>query len=315
MRPVQPGGSAFTLFLTVQFLLIITSFMEINLASGAWIDKPDGTRHPLSGSTSMGRSSHNGLVVGSQNASRRHAVIHVQDEGEYWLIDLGSVNGTQINARRVSMPTKLKDGDRISIVGVEFVFHQTARPPADEEEAGLNSAGATLAQVRNEPRWLLLADIEGFTDLSQRVPPDDLATLVGSWVKAGREIVERHDGMVNKYLGDGYLACWAGASAQQVVAAVEEFRALQAAANPPFRIVLHHGTVSIGGGANHGEESLLGPEVNYLFRMEKAAGSAKVHAAFTGAAEEKLRGLLTLSPVDGQFELKGFAGTHRLHRL
>lgn len=35
--------------------------------------------------------------------------------GEYWLVDLGSRNGTYVNERRVSRPTPLRDGDRIQI--------------------------------------------------------------------------------------------------------------------------------------------------------------------------------------------------------
>jgi len=34
-----------------------------------------------------------------------------------------------------------------------------------------------------------------------------------------------------------------------------------------FRFVLHRGKVYLGGAASLGEESLSGPEVNFVFRM------------------------------------------------
>jgi len=60
----------------------------------AWLEATDGTRHPIRGSCSLGRTAANTIVVESPKVSRRHALIHLQNIGELWLIDFGSSNGT-----------------------------------------------------------------------------------------------------------------------------------------------------------------------------------------------------------------------------
>jgi hypothetical protein len=57
-----------------------------------------------------------------------------------------------------------------------------------------------------------------------------------------------------------------------------------------------------------GEASLLGREVNFVFRMEKIAGRAAAERMLSMVASEKLR--LTQPCKDlGPFEVSGFPGT------
>ncbi len=279
--------------------------------TGTWLELA-GREVALAGNCSLGRSSSNSVVIADAKASRHHATIHLQDEGEFWLIDLGSINGTALNDRRVVRPVRLRDGDRVVIAETALIFRQGE---ADIEASLAGETMVTLAEVRNEARWLLVADIEDFTPMSQRLAPEELATLVGQWVRAGREIVERHGGMMNKYLGDGYLACWRGADTASIAGAVAAFRELRAAGKPKFRVVVHYGMVSIGGAASHGEECLMGPEVNFVFRVEKAAGDAGAAFCFTAAAREQLAPHLALVALAGGHAMKGFAGEHELFGL
>jgi hypothetical protein len=43
-----------------------------------------------------------------------HALIHLQNIGELWLIDFGSSNETFLNKRRIHHPIRLTDGDQIT---------------------------------------------------------------------------------------------------------------------------------------------------------------------------------------------------------
>ncbi len=289
--------------------------MENLPAFTAWIEPSDGAPIPLTGNCTLGRSSGSHIVIADVKVSRHHATIHAQDAGEFWLIDLGSSNGTLLNDRRVARPVRLQDGDRISIADTSLLFRQAV---ADVEDPS-TLAAATVMNVRSETRWLLLADLEGFTPLSQRLAPDALATLVGQWVRAGREIVESHGGTLNKYLGDGYLACWPDHpdSPAQVAAAVLAFHEQWKTAEPKFRIVVHRGTISIGGAAaaSFGEEALMGPELNFTFRVEKIAATAGAAFCFTPAARQALGDALPLQPIPGTHELKGFPGRYEFFRL
>src|SRR5437879_1220956 len=51
----------------------------------AWLEYPGGSRVPFNGSCSLGRSDSNSVAVSDDRVSRRHALIQVQPENEFWL--------------------------------------------------------------------------------------------------------------------------------------------------------------------------------------------------------------------------------------
>lgn len=68
----------------------------------------------------IGRSSDSGIVLTDPNASRNHAELSKKGE-EWWVIDLGSTNGTLVNGALVK-ERRLQPGDRIKIGGSEMIF-------------------------------------------------------------------------------------------------------------------------------------------------------------------------------------------------
>jgi Protein of unknown function (DUF3662)/FHA domain len=68
----------------------------------------------------LGRSRECDVRVDDPNVSRRHAELR-QEGATYWLVDLDSTNGTELNGKRVSR-AKLADGDRITLGSTEIVF-------------------------------------------------------------------------------------------------------------------------------------------------------------------------------------------------
>ena len=281
--------------------------MEAATKQGAWLET-SGERFPIQGNSSIGRSQKNLIVIDSQKVSRRHALINVQNVGEFWLIDLGSSNGTFLNGRRLHQPVRLCDQDQIIIGDRLFIFRQ---PEEITDDYRTTFAERTIREIANVPCWLLVADIENFTPLSRSLTSDRLATLIGSWVAACKEIIETHDGMIDKYLGDGFLAYWRGdpKTSKDIAAALEKLKEAQAKNEPRFRLALHFGFVAIGGVPSMGEESLMGKEVNFVFRMEKLAGSLGIAILTSDTGQSKLKSLMKFEPA-GAHELKGFEGKH-----
>jgi adenylate cyclase len=274
---------------------------------GAWLET-GWNKFPVNGGCSIGRSTKNAIVLDSSKVSRRHAIINVQNGGEFWLIDLGSSNGTLLNKRRIHQPLRLSDYDQIVIGDSIFTFRQPEELTDDVRTMFIES---TIRNIENVPCWLLVADVENFTLLSRSLTSDKLAELIGGWVATCKEIIEVHSGMIDKYLGDGFFAYWREDenAAKNVAAALDRLKQAQARQEPHFRLALHFGLVAIGGVPSMGQESLMGKDVNFVFRMEKLAASLGISLVTSAAGKAKLGSLIKTEPA-GAHELKGFEGKH-----
>ena len=73
-----------------------------------------GIAFPLQPVTSIGRSPTNTIPVPDTYASAQHTLLTLR-EGQWWLEDLDSRNGTLLNGVRISGPTVVSAGD---VVGV-----------------------------------------------------------------------------------------------------------------------------------------------------------------------------------------------------
>ena len=91
-----------------------------------------GQRFPLgSEPTILGRHPDCTVVLDQGAVSRQHAAISVVN-GEYFVEDLHSRNGTSVNNAPIHEVRKLVNGDRLKICDIEFSFyHDERRRPVD----------------------------------------------------------------------------------------------------------------------------------------------------------------------------------------
>jgi class 3 adenylate cyclase len=276
----------------------------------AWLETIKGERIPLVGACSIGRDAQNVLVVTGEKVSRRHALIHSQNENELWLVDLGSRNGTFRNSRPIKQPTQLRDGDTIGIGSVQF----TLRLERPTTTAIASALGETIVTKRSTNVWLLVTDVENFTVMSQSLPAEELTRRLGSWLLECSDLVERTGGCVDKYVGDGFLAYWEDKpEAGPFAATMEKITALQTKASLPFRWILHHANLQLGV-SRFGNDSLVGKEINFAYRMEKIAGGLKLPRMVSRPAKEALGDGVTARPVGAQ-AIKGFEGSYEFFAL
>ncbi len=83
----------------------------------------DGIRHEIDKRRFViGRSKDCDIQLADPNASRRHAELR-QEGSAYWLIDLDSTNGSQVNGHRTAR-AKLESGDTITVGSTDLVFER-----------------------------------------------------------------------------------------------------------------------------------------------------------------------------------------------
>jgi hypothetical protein len=72
----------------------------------------------------IGRSRECDIQLADANVSRRHAEIR-QEGATFWVVDLDSTNGVEVNGRRLKR-AKLEDGDRLIMGSTELTFRRGA---------------------------------------------------------------------------------------------------------------------------------------------------------------------------------------------
>jgi class 3 adenylate cyclase len=133
---------------------------------------------------------------------------------------------------------------------------------------------------------VFFSDIVEFTAISERFDPDELMRTLGVYLKGMTEVILRHRGTLDKYIGDGVMAFWGAPgplpdhAARACRAALECQRFVDSMAHggkeagpPPFptRIGLNTGEVLVG---NVGYEermnyTVMGDAVNVASRLEE----------------------------------------------
>jgi adenylate cyclase len=156
--------------------------------------------------------------------------------------------------------------------------------------------GATAAQrayagqiergdVRTLEAAILIADLRGFTLLSDRLERRAMVALLDRWFGVMGEAIEAEGGDILKFMGDGLLAVFPlgddpAASCAQALAAAQatiagtaklnEALAAEGSAPLKFGMALHCGEVEFGniGAKRRIDFTVIGPAVNHASRLE-----------------------------------------------
>jgi class 3 adenylate cyclase len=275
---------------------------------------PSGEHLDLSGNCSIGRTPNNQIQLDGHKVSREHAHIY-EIAGKFQLVDAQSTNGTYLNDTKVNRPMILKSGDRI-LIGKHTLVYVNGEIESAHPQDHLTPQ-YTLKDVSTMDCWLVLADVVDSTGLLHSLGAEQYALTIGRWFEDCRSAIVSNHGEINKSIGDGLLAFWRdedNSKTSEVAAALYTLSSLRCPAHPPFRLIVHVGSVTLGGTAQLGEEALGGVEVHKLFRVEKVAGHLQVDYVATEEAALRLQMYFGAMPL-GAFELKGFLGTHNIYGL
>jgi adenylate cyclase len=239
----------------------------------------------------VGRGDDNNFVLPDRWISRNHAMFQSTDHGQFYLIDLGSRNGTFVNGRRVSVPVVLQDADLITFGQTELQFFspEAASSVVDVAIGGASLSDSTATAVLNLRRLIsvMVVDIRDFSVLARQIDEKVLSEAIGTWFRRAGEIIGQYGSCVDKYIGDAVMAVWVHGpegvdpdSMVQILQAVSTLAKMTSQLHEQFPLPF---PLRIGAGINTGyamvgntgsgdrpDYTALGDTVNAAFRLESA---------------------------------------------
>ena len=180
------------------------------------------------------------------------------------------------------------------------------------------------AGTQEKTLTVFFSDMEGFTKLAEELDPEQLTSLLNTYLTEMSEIAFRFGGTVDKVIGDAIMVFFGDPESRGVradavscvsmaVAMQQAMKELQSRwraegiANPPaLRMGINSGVCKVGnfGTENRLDYTLLGRTVNLASRLESAAASNEILIS-------KDTYVLIADAVDctdkGQISVKGFA--------
>ncbi|MGH8927800.1 MAG: adenylate/guanylate cyclase domain-containing protein, partial [Acidimicrobiia bacterium] len=150
----------------------------------------------------------------------------------------------------------------------------------------------TLAPTRRN-LTILISDIRGFTEMSERMEPEELVDALNQYFGSMTDVVFSHGGTLDKYLGDGILAFFgepipfedhaerAVATAFDMQSGLDRLRDLwmiQYEEELAIGIGISTGYVTVGniGSADRIDYTVIGNHVNLASRLATSASSGQV---------------------------------------
>lgn len=222
----------------------------------------------------VGRGGSSGFILDDPGLSWAHARIFLR-EGQVWVEDLGSTNGTFVGDHRIREPTRLVDGSRIRLGGHTLLKLSLADEL--EEESALRLFDSTVrdaltslhnrrylverlaseisfAQRHSDTIAVFLVDVDRFKQIND-AHGHHMGDAVLRVVAAAMQRVLRPEDLLARFGGDEFVVVARRVTRENALILAERLRAHIASLSLPLEEVTHL-TVSIG-------VTFAGPEYSY----------------------------------------------------
>jgi class 3 adenylate cyclase len=319
-----------------------------------------------SGATIIGRDEDSGIFIPNLSLSRRHARVELTDDAVL-VTDLKSKNGTFINEAPLDSSRSLIPGDKLRCGQAVFTYlddatlrsprQATLAPPSApretlelseigrrENDALLRSGLArffpakTVAWMADHDHLgvlevdvtVLAGDIGGFARDGFAAEAHVVIALLADFFPIVDEIVNRHEGVLEKYLPDGFLAVWGVPSSRDddadrsLEAAIEIQRASAAIHHRwrgklgrPLRVHVAVASERAASGnvgsASYVQYATVGPATNVANRIRAATGPGEILVC--GETARRLRRADMHIEPDASRWIQGGAEPLEVHRI
>jgi class 3 adenylate cyclase/tetratricopeptide (TPR) repeat protein len=233
-----------------------------------------------------------------------------------------------------------EDGAVLVWTGGTEVSPRTA-PPAPQPEAQPGASEAPHTSVRPAPvappspeaerrqLTVLFCDLVDSTELASQLDPEDLRAVVRAYQATSAEVIQRFDGHIAQYLGDGLLVYFGYPQAHEdtvqqavhcgleMVEAMGTLNTRLEQAHPvrlAVRLGIHTGLVVVGeiGSGGRQEQLALGETPNIAARLQGLAAPDTV--VISAATAHLIHGYFVCQPLGAQ-ALKGLTQPLQVYRV
>lgn len=182
------------------------------------------------------------------------------------------------------------------VVTVYRVVFEEAQQRATLKAMGQYLSPVVMQEVMKDPESLrlggqkremtvLFSDIRGFTSFAEKLDPEQLVNLLNDYLTAMTDVVFKHEGVLDKYMGDAVMAFWGAPIVQpeHAVHACDTALGMTKALGPlharfeeygipklNIGIGLNSGPMSVGnmGSSKRFDYTVMGDAVNLASRLE-----------------------------------------------
>src|SRR5713101_4603155 len=228
-----------------------------------------------------------------------------------------------IDAKRVAVD---EDGKVLVWVGASPVSGSKFQVSASQSpDSRPRTPDAGLSSGERRQLTVMFCDLVGSTALSEQLDPEELRDIVRAYQQTSAAVIERFDGHIAQYLGDGLLVYFGHPTAHEDDAAravraglgiVEAVQELNTRLSHPIqvRVGIHTGPVVVGemGGGSRREQLALGETPNLAARIQGVAAPDEV--LISAATYRLVEGLFECEDR-GQPALKGVSASLTLYRV
>ncbi len=229
----------------------------------------------------------------------------------------------------------------LALAYVTTVVVELLREQAEKRRLSRFFSPAVLREiVRHRDRGLgsarrlltvLFSDIRGFTSISERLPPEQVVEILGEYLTELTEVVFRHGGTVDKYVGDCIMALYnvpleqpdhAAQAVRTALAFQASTRALSARWEARLGVRIRNGVgintgeaiVGAMGSRQRLEYTAIGDTVNVAARLESVTKEYGVPIIISESTYRLVKDQFPTRPL-GEVTVKGRASPVRIYAV
>lgn len=264
------------------------------------------------------------LVITSDNSVYGQAAVGLADQytivgflgvlgglfgGMAWLLRRESIRSAQETVRKIEAERRQA--------------HYRKYLSANVADFVMTNPGAMALGGQRAQATVVFVDIRDFTPFSEGMPPEVVVEVLNRVFSALVEIVFRHGGTLDKFLGDGLMAVFgvpkamddaqgeAVAASLEMLAAVKLLNAAKVAGDHPLRIGvgISHGVVVAGnvGSTERMEFTVIGDTVNYASRLQNLCRDFHQDIVVSESVHDAIQGRYSLLAMP-KVRIKGKSG-------